>query len=332
MRGRSNHQPRIAVDLLGSDTPPEKLLPPLLALHEELKAAIAFTLFVSPELAGSVPKDISTVVCEEVIAMDDDPLVAVRKKKNSSIIQGVRLMQKGEIDVFISAGNTGALLAASQMILPLLPGIDRPGLLTLLPTRHKEIAIIDVGANITCKPEHLLQFALMGIAYQKSRGIEKPSVGLLNIGTEPIKGTTELREVYQRLQQLCKKESSVSFAGNIEARDVFKGEIDILVTDGFSGNIFLKTAEGLATLILELLEDNALEPSSLPQKMVLAGLRQRLYYAEYPGAILCGVEGIIVKCHGNTSAQSLINSIKDAADLVKQGFLEKIKSELSRTS
>ncbi len=331
MRRPSSPPPRIAIDLLGSDTSPEKLLPPLLALHEELKGKVLFTLFIPPNLVDKIPQGISALTNAEVIGMDEDPLVAVRKKKNSSIMQGVRLMQKEEIDIFISAGNTGALLASSQMTLSLLPGIDRPGLLTLLPTRNKEIAIIDVGANISCKPEHLLQFALMGIAYQKSRGIEKPSVGLLNIGTEPIKGTAELREAYQRLQELCKKEGSATFAGNIEARDVFKGEIDVLVTDGFSGNIFLKTAEGLATFILELLEDNGLEPSSLSQKMVLAGLRQRLHYAEYPGAILCGVEGIIVKCHGAASPESMINSIKSSMSLVEHGFLEKIRSELERT-
>ncbi|MBI2742572.1 MAG: phosphate acyltransferase PlsX [Chlamydiales bacterium] len=319
MRGQSNSPVRVAVDLQGSDTTPDLLLPSLLALHEELKDSVSFTFFVPQELAPKIPKTISAVVCQEVIVMEDDPLSAIRKKKNSSLVQGVTRMQKGEIDAFISAGNTGALLGASHMLLPLLPGIDRAGLLTLLPTRQKEIAIIDVGANVACKPEHLFQFALMGVAYLKSCGIESPTIGLLNIGSEPIKGTAELRETYQRLQEFCKKESSVHFAGNIEARDVFKGEIDLLVTDGFSGNIFLKTAEGLAAFILELLEETS----------AYAGLRHRLNYAEYPGAILCGVEGVIVKCHGTASPQSFIRSIRGAVRLVQHSFLDKIRAELT---
>lgn len=329
MRGKSN--PRIAIDLLGSDTPPEKLLTPLLSLCEELKERVSFVFFISSNLTAKIPSYISTRVCSEIVTMDEDPLQAIRKKKHSSIMQGVLLMQRAEVDVFISAGNTGAILAASQILLPLLPGIERSGLLTLLPTKKNEIAIIDVGANVTCKSEHLLRFALMGIAYQKSRRVAKPTIGLLNIGTEPIKGTAELRETYQKLDQFCQKESSAIFAGNIEARDVFNGEIDVLVTDGFSGNIFLKTAEGLSAFVLESLE-NASEELPMNIKNTLHKLRQRLHYTEYPGAILCGIDGIIVKCHGNASAQSFIQSINTAVRLVEHGFLEKIKTELSYIS
>lgn len=320
---------RVAVDLQGSDTPPGRLLPPLLALHEELKHSVSFTFFIPSELASQIPPSADAIVCPDVISMEDDPLLAVKKKKESSIVQGVQMLQRKEADAFISAGNTGALLAASHMNLPLLPGIARAGLLTLLPTRNKEIAIIDVGANVACRAEHLFQFALMGIAYLKSCDVEKPSLGLLNIGSEPIKGTAELRAAYQKLSEFCEKEGSAHFAGNIEARDVFKGEIDLLVTDGFSGNIFLKTAEGLASFILELIEESTLEPPASLLKPAYAGLRRRLNYAEYPGAILCGVEGIIVKCHGNASPESFTKSIKGAVRLIQHNFLEKIKAELS---
>jgi glycerol-3-phosphate acyltransferase PlsX len=169
----------------------------------------------------------------------------------------------------------------------------------------------------------------MGIAYLKSCSIEKPSIGLLNIGSEPIKGTTELREAYKLLSEFCKKDTSVHFAGNIEARDVFKGEIDLLVTDGFSGNIFLKTAEGLASFILELFEESTDQPPASFLKPAYAGLRRRLNYAEYPGAILCGVDGIIVKCHGNASPESFCKSIHGAVRLIQHNFLEKIKAELT---
>lgn len=329
---QKNNPPRIAIDLLGSDTHPSQLLDPLLSLCAELKERAAFTFFISPELASKIPSSIHKIVCNEVITMEDEPLSAVRKKKTSSIVQGMLLLKNGEIDVFISAGNTGALFASSQIFLPLLPGIERAALLTLLPTQNKEVAVIDVGANLSCKAENLVQFALMGIAYQKSRGIELPLVGLLNIGSEPKKGTPELREAYGRLQELAKKESSFTFAGNVEGRDVFKGDLDLLVTDGFSGNVFLKTAEGLAASVLEFLEKKSVEISSSPLKAAIGSLRHRLHYAEYPGAILCGIEGIVVKCHGSASAQSMISSVRGAMHLVKHNFLDKIKTELLRTS
>lgn len=330
MRGQSSHIfPRIAIDLLGSDTEPDQLLPPLLALQAELKERAIFTFFVSSDLAKKIPSEIRAIACDEVITMEDDPLTAVRKKKNSSIVQGMNLLQKKEIDAFISAGNTGALFASSQIFLPLLPGIERAALLTLLPTKRKEVALIDVGANLVCKADHLVQFALMAIAYQKSRGIARPAVGLLNIGTEPKKGTPELREAHARLHQLSAEDGSIHFIGNVEGRDVFKGEIDVLVTDGFSGNIFLKTAEGLAAFVLEQLEETAKALSFSPLTATLGTLRHRLHYAEYPGAILCGIEGIVVKCHGNASPQSFISSIKSALHLVDQGFLEKIRAELN---
>ncbi len=322
MRGKSKKHPRIAVDLLGSDTSPAKLLTQLLSLFKELQNKVSFTLFISPDLVKKIPHGIEAIVCKEVITMEDDPLLAVRKKKNASLIQGIRLLKEHKIDAFISAGNTGAMLASSQMNLPLFQGIKRAALLTLLPTKQKEIVIIDVGANVSSPSEQLVQFALMGVAYQKSRGVAHPKIGLLNIGSEPKKGTVEIREAYEKLSTLYSDEKSAIFVGNIEARDVFQGEVDVLVTDGFSGNIFLKTAEGLAAFILDLLENQAALEESLPT------LYQRLHYAEYPGAILCGVEGVIVKCHGTGSALSFINSIKEAKQLVEHGFLKKVKSEL----
>lgn len=328
MRGQSNIVPRIAIDLLGSDTDPEILLEPLVGLQAELKEKALFTFFISPDLARKIPSSLRVIVCDEVISMEEDPLTAVRKKKSSSIVQGMNLLQKKEIDAFISAGNTGALFASSQIFLPLLPGIERAALLTLLPTKRKEVALIDVGANLVCKAENLVQFALMAIAYQKSRGIARPAVGLLNIGTEPKKGTPELREAHARLQELAAHSDSFHFVGNIEGRDVFKGEIDVLVTDGFSGNIFLKTAEGLAAFVLEQIEENAKALPFSPLAGTLATLRHRLHYAEYPGAILCGIEGIVVKCHGNASTQSFISSIKSSLHLIEQGLLEKIRAEL----
>ncbi|MBP7073804.1 MAG: phosphate acyltransferase PlsX [Rhabdochlamydiaceae bacterium] len=314
----------IGVDLMGSDTPPEELATALIELREESFPA-EFLLFVSPEVAGELPKNLPHIVCPETIEMHDDPILAVRRKKESSLCQGIQFLHEKKIDAFISAGNTGALLLAAKTKLKTLPNIDRPALLTLLPTHKKEVAVLDVGANLTLKSHHILQFAAMGIAYQKSRGIEHPTVGLLNIGTEAIKGTPQVREAYAKLETLNRDQPT--FLGNIEGKDVFRGDIDVLVTDGFTGNVFLKTAEGLASFILKQLEQRAFEGSpSLRHE--IASLKDRLYVAEHPGAILCGVEGIVVKCHGDITPAKFMSSIKGAARLVQHRFLEKIMLHL----
>lgn len=328
MRGKSNihKEARIGVDLMGSDISPHVLLHAVLEYFQN--ETISLALLGTEEVFSNITpaKHISFILAKEVISMEDDPLSAIRLKKNSSLSLGIQMLQKKELDGFISLGNTGALIASATMSLSLLPGIDRPALLTLMPTKRKEMAVLDVGANITFKTEHLYQFALMGIAFQKSRGIANPVVGLLNIGAEEKKGTLELREAYQKLQTLNQNETPL-FIGNIEGRDVFKGDIDVLVTDGFTGNIFLKTSEGTATFIFDELQEKIKQvPDSLSN--VFSLLKQRLHYADYPGAILCGVDGIVIKCHGESTPQSLINSIKGASSLVQHSFLEKIKAEL----
>ncbi len=322
-----NKFPRIGVDLMGSDTSPEELATAVIELSEEQFPA-EFLLFVSPEVAGELPKNLPHAVCSETIEMHDDPLSAVRQKKESSLWQGIQFLHEKKIDAFISAGNTGALLLAAKTKLKTMPRIDRPALLTLLPTHKKEIAVLDVGANLTLKSHHILQFAAMGIAYQKSRGIEHPTVGLLNIGTEAIKGTPQVREAYAKLETLNRDRPT--FLGNIEGKDVFRGDIDVLVTDGFTGNVFLKTAEGLASFILKQLEQRAFEGSpSLRHE--IASLKDRLYVAEHPGAILCGVEGVVIKCHGDISPAKFMSSIKGAARLIEHRFLEKTMLNLRDT-
>ena len=171
----------------------------------------------------------------------------------------------------------------------------------------------------------------MGVAYQKARGIVQPTVGLLNIGSEKKKGTPELRETYQRLQALNRnsEKNTPIFIGNIEGRDVFQGNIDVLVTDGLTGNVFLKTAEGIANFIIDQLFESTNEECSPHLKNALGALRQKLHYAEYPGAILCGVDGIVMKCHGDSTPRSLINGIKGAMRLAENNFLQKIKAQLS---
>lgn len=303
---------------MGSDTPPEELLQAVIELSEE-KFPAEFFVFAHPNVI--LPKHLNSIPCPETITMDDDPILAVRRKKESSLCTGLRYLNDKKIDAFISAGNTGALLLAAKTTLKTLPNIDRPALLTLLPTHKKEVAVLDVGANLTLKAHHILQFAAMGIAFQKSRGIPHPTVGLLNIGTEALKGTPQVREAYAKLETLNRDRAT--FLGNIEGKDVFRGDIDVLVTDGFTGNIFLKTAEGLAAFILQQLEQRALHgsPSLIHE---ITSLKDRLYIAENHGAILCGTSGIVIKCHGDVSPAHFLATIKSAVRLVEHGFVDKI--------
>jgi glycerol-3-phosphate acyltransferase PlsX len=315
---------RIGIDLMGGDTPSEELGAALIQLSKEGFPA-EFLIFASSAVVSIFPPHLSCISCPEVIEMHDDPIEAVRRKKRSSLCQGIQYLHEKKIDAFISAGNTGALLLAAKTKLKTLPRIDRPALLTLLPTHKKEVAVLDVGANLSLKSHHILQFAAMGIAYQKSRGIEHPTVGLLNVGTEAIKGTPQVREAYSKLETLNRDRPI--FLGNIEGKDVFRGNIDVLVTDGFTGNVFLKTAEGLAAFILKELEQRTFK-SSTSLRYEISSLKDRLYVAEHPGAILCGVEGVVVKCHGDVTPTKFMSSIKGAARLVQHHFLEKITLNL----
>ena len=328
--------PHLGIDLLGGDlASPDHVLETLRALFSEIDDPFCLTVFATPEMAIHIEafkkandlkeKQLEIFQTEEVIHMDDDPLYAIRKKKQSSMCLGMKLLRDRQIDALVSTGNTGALIASAKLFLPMLQGISRAALITLLPTKKEPIAVIDVGANIHCTPEHLVHFAQMGIAYQKARGIQKPIVGLLNIGTEEKKGRAELRETYQLLQEFNTHEAV--FAGNIEGKEVFSGEIQVLVTDGFTGNVFLKTAEGLSSFILDAMKQSQ---SFLPfSKPLLKHLEAELYSAEHPGAILCGVDGVIIKCHGDANAEALKCGVQGAINLLQGKFLYKIKIELA---
>jgi glycerol-3-phosphate acyltransferase PlsX len=323
MRGKSKlTECHIGIDLLGSEVPPLELLKAVIAFRPALKSSIQLTLLGTEDVfqnIGPSPRGIVFYSVAQTIRMEDDPLYAIRHKKRSSLYLGVQMLKEQYLNAFISAGNTGALMAASKLLLSTLPGVQRPALLTLLPTRTSDLAVLDVGANTSYKAKHLIQFAHMGIAFQKSRGIAIPKVGLLNIGSEAKKGTPELRIAYEALKEASG--CAFTFVGNIEAREVFHGGIDVLVTDGFTGNIFLKTAEGIGMVILEELEAAVREKDPLIKETV-AELRSHLHYAEYPGALLCGVKGIVIKCHGNATTQSVLSSIHSAARLVEHRFLE----------
>lgn len=302
---------KIGVDLMGNENAPHDLLDVLKGTS--WPSNVDLFAIGAPEFA-KMALPFHYVAAPEVIGMEEHPLFALRRKKNASIPIGMRLLKEKKLDAFVSAGNTGALVSSAKMILSTLPKILRPCLIALMPTKKNLVAVLDVGANVEAKAAHLIQFASIGAAFQKTRGIKHPTVGLLNIGSEPIKGTSELRIAYHELQ---KKSDSFRFAGNIEGKTVFDGDVDVLVTDGFTGNVFLKTAEGIASLILD-----RIKLSSEVKKF------HSLHYAEYPGALLAGIRGIVIKCHGYSTPKGFMNAVIGAIQLAKEGFVQKLLNEL----
>lgn len=311
----------IGIDLMGGDHPPSLLLQALKNLP--LPPSYQLTLIGTSEWKQSA-SDFSYVIAPEVIGMEEHPVLAIKRKKQSSLCVGMRLLKEGKISAFVSAGNTGALVSSAKLILSTLPSILRPALIALMPTKKSPVAVLDVGANVQAKAKLLLQFAQIGAAYQRARGITHPKVGILNIGSEALKGTSELQLAYQALK--ANPHLPFQFCGNIEGTAVFNGEVDVLVTDGFTGNIFLKTAEGLASLILDRL--NAHIPPQELKKLEpqLKDLQRHLHYAEYPGALLAGVQGIVVKCHGYSTPQAFANAVQGAIELVQHDFLKTLKN------
>ncbi|MCC6127799.1 MAG: phosphate acyltransferase PlsX [Chlamydiae bacterium] len=302
MPKQSNRPIRIGIDLMGHDNAPEALLKDIQKIP--LPSSAQLTLIGLPGYALLAPP-LSYCSAAEVIEMSDAPLTAVRRKKGSSMCVGLRLLKEHKIDVFISAGNTGALVSAAKVILGMQPGRSRSALITLMPTEKTSMAVLDVGANLEAKASHLVEFAFLGAGFQKERGIDRPTVGLLNVGSEPIKGTSELRAAYELLKK--QKNLPFDFVGNIEGSLAFRGDVDVLVTSGFIGNVFLKTSEGAAHFLLKELSRHI--PKDV-LKPYLARLLRTLNYEEHPGAILAGVRGRVIKCHGSSSSQSFVSAIE----------------------
>lgn len=309
---------------MGSDHAPQFLIDAVLQLSEEISHS--FVIIGSPKLSYLVssPK-VEFIPAEQEITMEDHPLHSIRKKKRASICIGTKLLKDKAIEAFVSAGNTGALLSSAKLYVSNIKGIKRPALLARMPTKRKPVTVLDVGANVYCKAEHLIQFAQLGAAYQKSWGEPYPRIGLLNIGTEAIKGTNELKKAYKELE---KKSNGFHFLGNIEGKEVFEGNVDILITDGFTGNIFLKTAEGIANLVFDRLKENISTKEFKSLESHLKDFEKHLHYAEYPGALLCGVNGIIIKCHSYSTPQAFQNGILEAIRMLEYGLLEKIIEEM----
>ncbi len=327
---------RFIIDAMGGDrVPATPVQGAVLAVNEY---GYHVTL-IGPERAiRNVLKDmvypadkISVVDAPETIGMDEPAALSVRKKKNSSIVKAVQMLKEKEVDAFISAGNTGAVVCAATLNLRLLPGVDRPGIAVIFPTLDKSCMVIDVGANIDPKPLHLLQYGIMGDAYSKHiLGKIKPSVALLNIGEESTKGTEFIKEAYMMLS-----ESKLNFTGNIEPREVYEGKADVVVCDGFVGNVFLKVTEGFAYAAAELLKRELKESTWITKIGALMTLpafrviKKKVDATEYGGAPLMGVDGRVIISHGSSNKEAIKNAVRVAADYINHHVNSHIIEELN---
>ncbi|NMB97003.1 MAG: phosphate acyltransferase PlsX [Clostridiaceae bacterium] len=267
----------------------------------------------------------------EVITNDDIPTKSIKNKKDSSMVAGFNMLKQNNGDVFVSCGNTGALLTGATLILGRIKGIDRPALAPVIPTRKGGALLIDAGFNTVCKPVNYLQFGIMGSIYMKEIfNIDKPRVGLINVGSEEIKGNETIRQAYTLLAN-----SSVHFVGNVEGREIPNGEVDVAVCDGFVGNVLLKFLEGVGSFIYDGLKEvyykNFISKlSSFLVRGELKKFKKKLDYEEYGGVPVLGINGTVFKCHGNSNAKSFKKSILNAYSFAKSTFMDQIKQEISR--
>lgn len=322
---------RIAIDAHGGDHAPDAVSEGIRLAAKEW-ADTTFILIGRDErlLPEGIPNLEFRLVSEQIEA-DDEPVKAVRRKKDSSIVVGCQMVKKKEVDAFISGGNTGALMAAGLFYTGRIKGVDRPALAPIFPTLSgKGMLVLDVGANPEARPEHLRQYACMGSIYaEKVLGFSKPRVGLLNIGTEEGKGTELTKEAFALLE----REDSIHFIGNIEARDVLSGPCDVLVCDGFSGNILLKNTEGVAKAIFDRLKQEFTRTltTKLAAAILKPGLKrfkEEMDYKEHGGAPLLGLAGPVIKAHGSSDAKAFFNAARQARLFVERGVISQIELEL----
>ena len=265
----------------------------------------------------------------ETIEMCDIPTQAIKHKKDSSMVVGFRLLKEGKGDVFISAGNSGALLTGATLLVGRIKGIDRPAIAGILPSYKGRLMLMDCGANTNCKPINLLQFAQMATIYNRNTfGIEHPTVGLLNIGTEETKGNDLVKESYQLLKEKA-EELDINFVGNVEGRDAFSGKLDILIADGYTGNVFLKTVEGIGKLVKRTLSESIKKNifttiGAIPALPAINSLKKAMDYKEYGGALFLGVKKPVVKAHGSSDSKVFEFTIKQAEQFVKNKAVEKM--------
>lgn len=328
---------KIILDGMGGDNAPEAIVEGAVLASKEIQHQIAIIGkedLIKDELKKYKYDEakIHVINAEEVITNDEAPVRAVRSKKDSSIVKGINMVKSGEGDIFVSAGSTGALLAGGLFILGRIPGIDRPALASIYPiVGGIPSLLVDAGANSECKPNNLLEFGIMGNIYmEKVIGRKNPKVGLVNIGAEAAKGSTLTKAAYSLLEQ-----SDMNFIGNVEAREVPMGACDVIVTDGFTGNVLLKLTEGMALNMLKTLKKRFTDGAKAKLGAALLidkirGLKQEFDYSEYGGAPILGVKGPIVKMHGSSNANAVKNTIikgipyaeEKVVDIIQNSVLE----------
>ena len=325
---------RVVLDAMGGDNAPGEVVKGAVLAAREYGIEVVLVGREDIVKAELLNHDITglklpVVNASEIIEMTEHPAQAVRKKKDSSVVVGLRMLTNGEADAFVSAGHSGATMAAATLGNPgRIKGVERPALATIFPSAKGPVCVLDVGANTEVKPEYLVQFAQMGAIYfDKVYGRKNPKVALLSNGEEDNKGTALLQETYQMLKQT----KNLNFTGNVESKDVVKGVADVVVTDGFTGNVFLKTAEGVASYVQGLIKEEL--TSNIFNKLLAAGLqpafrkvRSRMDYEEYGGAPLLGVNGVVIITHGRIKAKGIKNSIRVARDAAQNGTVEAIRS------
>ncbi len=327
---------KIGIDVMGGDNAPYEILYGIFDSLDAIEGNI--TCFGDSDIINkelekhNIDKNrIEVISTTEVIDNHDKPARAIRKKPNSSMSIGYDYLTEGKIDVFISAGNTGVLLAGGTLKVGRIKGITRPAIGTVLPTNKTPVIMLDAGANVDIKPEVYKDFAIMGSIYMNSiMDIENPRVGLLNIGDEPEKGTQAVIEAFKLLDE----DKDINFIGNVEARDVFFGKCDVLVTDGFAGNVLLKTAEGTAKLLMSSIKSAFLSSiktkiAALLVKKEMLGVKKLLDYKEYGGAPFLGVNKPIIKAHGSSDRKAIMNSIIYSEKFINAGTIDKIKERMN---
>ncbi len=328
----------IAVDAMGGDHGPSVTIPASLAFLEEAPQARIIAVGTPERLEAALAHVRSSAKdrlvlksAAEVVEMTESPAFALRSKKDSSMRIAINLVKDGTAHACVSAGNTGALMAISRFVLKTLPGIDRPAIASQLPTRQGVTTALDLGANVNCTAEQLLQFAIMGSALVSAvDGVERPSVGLLNIGEEEIKGNDVVKEAAELL-----KASGLNFYGNVEGTDIYKGTTDVIVCDGFVGNVALKISEGLVETVRYLLKQSlsatlTSQMGALLSRRAFADFKKRLDYSEYGGAPLLGVKGVTIITHGSANANAIKNALRVASEFATRGTNNAIEQELAK--
>jgi len=328
----------IAVDAMGGDHGPKVTIPAcfdfLRAYPESEVLLVGLPDVLEKEIAlfASAPEPRLTVMpATQVVGMDEDVRTAIRTKKDSSMRVAVDLVKEGRAQACVSAGNTGALMGTAKFVLKTIEGIDRPAICAVLPTRNGQVYALDLGANADCTPEHLVQFAIMGSTLVKAvEGKANPTVGLLNIGSEEIKGNEVVKKASELLRLV-----PINFYGNVEGDDIYKGTTDVVVCDGFAGNVALKTSEGLAKMLGDFLKEEYTRGllsrlAAIVSYPVIRRFRRRVDHRRYNGAALLGLRGIVVKSHGSADRLAFSTALARAHNEASHGLLERIGEEIAR--